>query len=696
MSLLLDALKKAAEQKAENNREPEADRKSSGETLSPDQVTTKVSSDSETTGQHAWSDGSQPDPSATDIGNREGDEQILADDEESITGSSRDDKTQVVSDDETIDFNYDKTQVVSDDETIDFNDDKTQVVSDDETIDFNDDKTQVVSEDETLEFSYDDLATFKGDGASPDSESDDIDRTSLDVNGDAETIFSDSDETDDSVDEDPSVRGFEPTDTVASEVTGGRIDTLPRGNEPDPTLAGDTTRSLNPADVPDSDDTTDKAGRIDTAGGSTTAPASEYFARPGEGSSTLLDSTSTRTFAPDNYDRTLHKPLNDGASSLFAGLKSDSGVVMTPEYAKKMFINKSSSLRMQNFRIYGGTALGILLVIAIFGAFEIESNLTEIDGKLRPLKRDPMPGLIKIAPTEIFTNVLAPEPGKEVDANTLQLIESAELIVDTEEVVTIETGATDEIQVENMNADQIESDAIDTGEVKQAPIAVANLETNPVKNFSLAGGSENEPAATDTINIISKNTITEKDRWLHEAYAAYLRGDDQLALAKYNAVLNIDPDNRNALLARAAISIQNNRIAEAIGDYRRILFTNPKDSLAMSSMIAVANISPEQSETQLKLLIRDEPDSHYLNFTLGNIFGAQNRWQEAQRKYFAALQNNPDDPNYAYNLAVSLEHIAKPKVAIAYYELALNNFTRGLATFNRDVVNARLEMLKQL
>ena len=664
MSLLLDALKKAAEQKAENSREPEADRKSSGETLLPDQVTTKVSSDSETTGQHAWSDGSQSDFSAIDIENREGDEQILADDEESITGSSRDDKT--------------------------------QVVSDDETIDFNDDKTQVVSEYETLEFSYDDLATFKGDETSQDSESDDIDRTLLEDNVDAETIISDSDETDEPINEDPSDSRFEPTDTVASEVTGGRVDTLPGGNEPDPTLAGDSTRSLDLVDVPDSDDTIDRAGRVDTAGGSTTAPASEYFARPGGGSSTLLESTSTRTFAPDNYDRTLHKPLNDGASSLFAGLKSDSGDVMTPEYAKKMFINKSSSQRMQNFRIYGGTGLSILLIIAIFGAFEIDSISTGIDSKLRPLKRDPMPGLIKIEPTENFTNVLAPEPGKEVDANTLQLIENAELIVNTDEVVAIESGAKDEIQGENIGVDQIESDTIDTVEVKQAPLAVAKLESKAVKNISLAGASENESAATETIKIISKNTITDKDRWLHEAYAAYLRGDDQLALAKYNAVLDIDPGNRNALLARAAISIQNNRIAEAIGDYRRILFTNPKDSLAMSSMIAVANFSPEQSETQLKLLIRDEPDSHYLNFTLGNIFGAQNRWHEAQRKYFAALQNNPDDPNYAYNLAVSLEHIAKPKVAIAYYELALNNYTRGLATFNRDVVDARLEMLKQL
>lgn len=240
---------------------------------------------------------------------------------------------------------------------------------------------------------------------------------------------------------------------------------------------------------------------------------------------------------------------------------------------------------------------------------------------------------------------------------------------------------------------------ITTVPVHQAP--VAKVETNTVNDISDNSSSPlsvsgDEPASSATIKISSNSKFSEKDRWLREAYAAYQRGDDQLALEKYNAVLDVDPTNRNALLARAAINIQNNRVAESIRDYRKLLLTNPKDSLAMSSMIAVANYSPAQSETQLKLMIRDEPDSPYLNFALGNILGAQNRWQEAQGRYFAALEYNPNDPNYAYNLAVSLEHIAKPKVAITYYERALSNFSKGLATFNREVVDARLEMLRKL
>ena len=181
---------------------------------------------------------------------------------------------------------------------------------------------------------------------------------------------------------------------------------------------------------------------------------------------------------------------------------------------------------------------------------------------------------------------------------------------------------------------------------------------------------------------------------MREAYAAYRSGNDELALEKYNQVLEIDPGNRNALLARAAIAIQDNRGSDAVRDYQRILEANPTDSLAMSSMLAVSSVAPKQAESQLKLMLRDEPGSPHLNFALGNVYGVQDRWQEAQRHYFTALENNPDDPNYAYNLAVSLEHIAKPDVAAAFYQRALDNFEMGLATFSRETVEQRLGVLQ--
>ncbi len=114
-----------------------------------------------------------------------------------------------------------------------------------------------------------------------------------------------------------------------------------------------------------------------------------------------METTSTHTYAPDNYDRTLMQLPSDDASKIFAGMKSDSDVVMTPDYAKKVFRSKSSAQRMQVYRVYFGIALVILFSIAIYGVFEFQDESNNIDASLRPLKRDPMPGIIK--PEDIQT-----------------------------------------------------------------------------------------------------------------------------------------------------------------------------------------------------------------------------------------------------------------------------------------------------
>jgi tetratricopeptide (TPR) repeat protein len=229
----------------------------------------------------------------------------------------------------------------------------------------------------------------------------------------------------------------------------------------------------------------------------------------------------------------------------------------------------------------------------------------------------------------------------------------------------------------------------------QQPPARAD-DTDRVASLTSSAPVASGTDANQNMSITTNSQFRQTDLWLHEAYAAYRAGDNERALSLYNQVLKVDTDNRNALLARAAIHMQEGNIDAAIRDYQTLLVANPKDSMAMSSLLAVSTYSPQETESQLKLMIREEPDSPYLNFALANAYGAQQRWQEAQRHYFLALQNNPNDPNYAYNLAVSLEHIAQPQSAINYYQRALENFTNGLATFNRDVVNQRLEILGKL
>jgi tetratricopeptide (TPR) repeat protein len=399
------------------------------------------------------------------------------------------------------------------------------------------------------------------------------------------------------------------------------------------------------------------------------------------------------TYAPDNYDRTLMKLPSDDASKIFAGMKSDSDVVMTPDYAKKVFRSKSSAQRMQHYRLYTGIAAIILIGIAIFGLFEFTGESDNIDASLMPLRRDPMPGIIPQAGQPESQNLFAGTE-VEVDERTIEIIENADSVategsiagaVDAGEVAEVETVAIEpEIVVASV-------DTVKTRTVEAASNTTASQE-NAASNEPEAVEMESAGTASN-LQVSSSTQVEEKDILLREAYSAYRAGDNELAMTRYNQVIKLDPGNRNALLARAAINVQNGNSSAAIRDYQALLLANPKDSLAMTSFISVASIAPQDSETQLKLMIQNEPDSPYLNFALANAYSAQNRWPEAQGYYFRALQANPGDPNYAYNLAVSLEHISQPASAVSYYQKALDNFENGLATFNRDVVSQRMELL---
>ncbi|MFZ9039110.1 MAG: tetratricopeptide repeat protein [Gammaproteobacteria bacterium] len=435
---------------------------------------------------------------------------------------------------------------------------------------------------------------------------------------------------------------------------------------------------------------------------------------------TPTEVTSTRTYAPDNYDRTLMRMPSDDASKIFAGMKSDSDVVMTPEYAKKVFDSKSSAQRLQHYKLYSGIAATILLGIFVYGLFEFQDQSSNIDDSLRALKRDPMPGLITSGREQQSASLF---PESEVDERTIDIIENAESAVDdpvadaavvAEETVSevtddaafaqVEPEVESEAAIETEMAAEPGTELAMTEAQADAPVTAAPRDEDAASSTEvvIATTTETDAPATkasggsSTLEISSSKQVAQKDTWLRQAYAAYQAGNDELALELYNKVLQQHPRNRNALLARAAIHVQNNNGNAAIKDYQAILLDNPKDALAMASLITVANYSPQESETQLKLMVREAPDSPYLNFALANAYSAQNRWQEAQGYYFKALQNNPGDPNYAYNLAVSLEHISQPRAAMSYYQRALENFDNGLATFSREVVDQRLEMLAKL
>ena len=157
------------------------------------------------------------------------------------------------------------------------------------------------------------------------------------------------------------------------------------------------------------------------------------------------------------------------------------------------------------------------------------------------------------------------------------------------------------------------------------------------------------------------------------AYAAYLAGDLATARADYQQALKEEPANRDALLGLAALDVRSGRAELAEAGYLRLLQIDPRDAHAQAGLISLraGRVDPVAAESRVKSMLADNPGAHVLNFTLGNQFAQQGRWAEAQAEYFKAFAAEPDNPDFAYNLAVSLDHLRQPQLALQYYQRAL-------------------------
>jgi tetratricopeptide (TPR) repeat protein len=179
------------------------------------------------------------------------------------------------------------------------------------------------------------------------------------------------------------------------------------------------------------------------------------------------------------------------------------------------------------------------------------------------------------------------------------------------------------------------------------------------------------------------------------AYTAYLAGDLAAARADYQQALREDAGNRDALLGVAAIDVRTGRFESAEGTYLRLLQTDPNDAHAQAGLIALrsSRLDPLATESRVKTLLAADPGANVLHFTLGNQMAQQGRWAEAQQEYFKAFAADPDNADFAYNLAISLDHLRQFKAALEYYRRAIALAEKRGASFDVAAARTRVAQL---
>lgn len=198
------------------------------------------------------------------------------------------------------------------------------------------------------------------------------------------------------------------------------------------------------------------------------------------------------------------------------------------------------------------------------------------------------------------------------------------------------------------------------------------------------------------VKLISRALAVGVDPTLLSAYQAFSRGENASAQQQYRQVLQLDVRNVDALLGMAAIAQRQGRDADAQGWYQKVLEIEPRNTIAQSAMISPqAHIDAVGTESRIKGMLAQQPEAANLHASLGNLYAEQGQWPSAQEAFFNASRFAPNNADYAFNLAISLDQMGKSNLALKQYQRALELLNKsGASSPDRAQLEARIKALQ--
>lgn len=161
------------------------------------------------------------------------------------------------------------------------------------------------------------------------------------------------------------------------------------------------------------------------------------------------------------------------------------------------------------------------------------------------------------------------------------------------------------------------------------------------------------------------------------------------------------PNDIEVLMLYGSTLLRKGDIKSAAEFFDRAIIIDPSNETARAlHLMTISDLSSDGRVNELRRLHAQNPMNHFLTHELGKALALIGDWQEASYFFRQALDTalsksaiSGINPDYPYNLAVSLEQVGMHEAAIDYYRDAINYARLNIHSFDLEQAHQRVRTL---
>jgi tetratricopeptide (TPR) repeat protein len=167
---------------------------------------------------------------------------------------------------------------------------------------------------------------------------------------------------------------------------------------------------------------------------------------------------------------------------------------------------------------------------------------------------------------------------------------------------------------------------------------------------------------------------------IENAYRAMEAGQLEAAGMLYKRIIYAEPENKDALFGLASVYQRTGQLPQARAMYSKLLSLDPENWPAMNNfLVLAAEEAPDHAIEEFKRLMQTNPEFAPIPAQIGMIYYKQKKYDDAANYLIKAIQLDPSNLSYRYNLAVIYDHLGRSREAGRLYMQLLEQAQNGKA-----------------